>query len=314
LFEEKISPMEPQSRANLKEGDEDYSFQVKWDGIRILAFVDGEKLRLQGRSLINKTSNYPELAVLPELVKGKRIILDGEIIALQENRPSFYAVMQRERTGSAGISRIRSLIPVFYMVFDLLFFDDSWVMNKQWSARQEMLEKYLKENDHVRLTPSFEDGEILLDTVRKKKMEGIVAKKKNSPYVQGPRKSSYWYKTKIEQTIEAYVGGISLKNTNPASLLLGMKEEGSEGEIGKIRYIGSVSSGLKTKELGAWYNWALENSLSASPFANAPLHPGRKLLYVKPVRKVEVTFNEWTPDIKLRAPRLTSRSEQLIHL
>ncbi|MDO9535027.1 MAG: RNA ligase family protein [Bacillota bacterium] len=313
MFEQIIAPMEPQSRAILKEGDLNHYFQVKWDGVRMLAFVDGERLRLQGRSLKNKTSIYPELSVLPDLVKGNRIILDGEIIALHENRPSFYAVMQRERTGFAGISRITTLIPVFYMVFDLLFFDDSWLMDKPWNVRQEMLEKYLKENDHVRLVPSYEDGKILLETVRENKMEGIVAKKTDSPYIPGPRKSSYWYKTKIEQTLEAYVGGISLKNTTPASLLLGMKEEGPEGEIGKMQYIGSVSSGLKTKELAAWYNWGMENRLSSSPFANAPLHPGRNLLYVNPIRKVEVIFNEWTPDLKLRAPRLTSRIEQLIH-
>lgn len=306
MFEQKIVPMEPQSRKIIKEGERDYCFQVKWDGVRILAFIDGERLRLQGRSLKNKTSIYPELAVLPGLVKGNRTILDGEIIALKENRPSFYAVMQRERAGSAGISRITALIPVFYMVFDLLFFDDSWLMKKPWSVRQKMLEKYLSENDQVRLTPSYLNGKILFDTVRENKMEGIVAKKTDSPYVPGPRKSSYWFKTKIEQTMEAYVGGISLKNTNPASLLLGMKEEGFEDETGKMQYIGSVSSGLKTKELAAWYSWALENRLGASPFTNAPLHPGRKLLWVNPIRKVEVTFNEWTPELKLRAPRLTS--------
>jgi bifunctional non-homologous end joining protein LigD len=310
LFEQKIAPMEPQSRSALKEGDLNYSFQVKWDGVRMLAFVDGKRMRLQGRSLKNKTSIYPELEVLPELVKGNRIILDGEIIALQENRPSFYAVMQRERTGALGISRISAIIPVFYMVFDLLFFEDSWLMEKPWVFRQEMLEKYLNENDHVRRVPSYKDGKVLLETVRENKMEGIVAKKTDSPYIPGPRKSSYWYKTKIEQTLEAYVGGISLKNSNPASLLLGMKEEGPKGEI--MQYIGSVSSGLKTKELAAWYSWGIENRLDASPFSNVPLHQGRKLLYINPIRKVEVTFNEWTPDLKLRAPRLTSRIEQLV--
>jgi ATP-dependent DNA ligase len=141
-------------------------------------------------------------------------------------------------------------------------------------------------------------------------MEGIVAKKKGSPYVPGPRKSTYWLKTKIERTLQAYVGGISLKNGHPASLLLGLEQEGDGATVekkaeGKLHYIGSVSSGLGWRDLAAWYEWGLQNGSSHPPFSNPPRSPGRKIMWIKPLHQVQVVFNEWTPGLKLRAPRVS---------
>jgi bifunctional non-homologous end joining protein LigD len=307
MFEQKVFPMEPQAKSVLIE-DNSYYYQVKWDGIRLLAFGEDTKTRLQGRSLKDKTGLYPELAVLPELVKGKSFILDGELVALKEKRPSFYTVMQRERASSSNISRLVKLLPVDYMVFDILFLDGTWLLNKPWEVRQEILKKNIIENESLHLTPNYKDGRGLLQAVRELGMEGIVAKKIGSPYIPGPRKSSYWLKTKVEQTLEAYVGGLTLKDSRPASLLLGLDEDGSVEMPGlekRLRYIGSASSGLKEKELEDWYRWSRENSLSVSPFINPPSSlPGRKLLWMEPLRKVKIIYNEWTPDLKLRAPRL----------
>jgi len=139
-------------------------------------------------------------------------------------------------------------------------------------------------------------------------MEGVVAKKKDSPYIPGPRKSSYWLKTKLEQTLRAYVGGLALRNKNPISLLLGLYENDDAKISGlekSLRYIGSVSSGLTEKELGNWYERSQKDSLNASPFINPPPARGeREFLWLKPHRKVKVVFNEWTTGLKLRAPRL----------
>ena len=176
MFEQKIIPMEPQSAKILSENP-DYAYQIKWDGVRLLAFVAGKRFRLQGRSLKNKTALYPELAVLPELVGGSSVILDGEVIALHENRPSFYKVMQRERAGAASVARLAKMVPVYYMVFDLLFFDGAWLLEQPWEARQEIISKYIAAKKHLHLTPNYQAGEALLKTVQEKGMEGIVAKK-----------------------------------------------------------------------------------------------------------------------------------------
>ena len=310
MFEQKVVPMEPRARSILTQ-DAGFFYQVKWDGIRLLAFSQGKKFRLQGRSLKDKTVLYPELACLPELVKGRSFILDGELVALKEKRPSFYTLMQRERSGSANIPRLVKLIPVDYMVFDILFFNDAWLLNEPWEARQEILRKCLVEDHCLHLTPSFRDGRGLLEAVKELGLEGVVAKKSGSPYVPGPRKSSYWIKTKLEQTLEAYAGGITLKDGRPASLLLGLDQENPAGaavHTKKMRYIGSVSSGLKEKDLTEWYRWGRENSRADSPFFNPPrASSGQVFLWTEPRRKIMVSFNEWTPDLKLRAPRLASR-------
>lgn len=307
MFEQKIIPMEPQAKKILTD-DDNFYYQVKWDGIRLLAFGEGTKLRLQGRSLKDKTRLYPELAGLPEFVKGKNFILDGELVALKDKRPSFYTLMQRELAGFANISRLTNLVPVDYMVFDILFFDNILLFNKPWEARQEILKKNLIEGEFLHLTQSYRDGARLLKAVKELGLEGVVAKKRNSPYIPGPRKTSYWLKTKVEQSLEAYVGGLTLKNKRPASLLLGLEQEGSVASPGlqeKLRYIGGVSSGLKENELVEWYTWAKENQSSEPPFFNPPSpHSGRAFLWVEPKRTVRVIYNEWTPDLKLRAPRL----------
>ncbi len=313
VFAKKIVPMEPHSKKKLVK-DPDYCYQIKWDGVRLLTFIAGEKMRLQGRSLKDKSLLYPELAVLPELVQSKNVILDGEVIAFRENRPDFYTVMQREQASPKTAVRLARTVPVYYMVFDLLYYDGAWLLEQPWEARQEIIFKQILTGDCLQLTASYQEGETLLQKMRDKGMEGVVAKKKGSPYIPGPRRSSYWFKVKIQQTLAAYVGGVALRNQKPVSLLLGLGGKQLQGGAeaagiggGKLRYIGNVSSGLGEKELAAWYAWADENSCPEAPFENYVPVPGRGVLFVPPCKRVYVTFSEWTPSLKLRAPRLAAK-------
>ncbi|NLJ56069.1 MAG: hypothetical protein GX334_03345 [Firmicutes bacterium] len=313
MFAQKIVPMEPHSKKTLVK-DPDYFYQIKWDGIRLLTFISGEKMRLQGRSLKDKSLLYPELAVLPELVQSKNVILDGEIIAFHKSRPDFYTVMQREQASPATAARLARSVPVYYMVFDLLYYDGVWLLEQPWEARQEIIFKQILTSDCLQLTANYREGKTLLQKMREKGMEGVVAKKKGSPYIPGPRRSSYWFKVKIQQALLAHVGGVALRNRKPVSLLLGLegkqlqgpKADGVNG--GKLRYIGNVSSGLNEKDWAAWHEWAFENSCPESPFENYVPVSGRGVLFVQPGKKVHVTFSEWTPSLKLRAPRLAVKS------
>ena len=303
--------MEPQLHKNLVKNP-DYFYQVKWDGVRMLAFVSDKKVRLQGRSLKDKSRLYPELAVLSELVQGKSAILDGEIIALRENRPDFYTIMQRERAGSGGAADPAGLVPVYYMVFDLLYFNGIRLLEQPWEARQEIIFKRIRPGSRLQLTPYYREGEALLKTVQEKGMEGVVAKKKDSPYIPGPRRSNYWFKIKLQQTLLAYVGGVAMRDRRPVSLLLGLKKGEKEGAKGsgktdtKLLYIGNVSSGLREADLTAWYEWACANRCSEPPFENYRPSPGRDSIFVRPGKKIRVSFSEWTPALKLRFPRLAT--------
>ncbi len=299
--------MEPRASRDLPEGPS-FIYQVKWDGMRLLAFWDGSRLKLKGKNLKDKTASYPEMGILPELVKARSFLLDGELIALKEGKPSFFTLMQRENSlaqREASLSRI----PVYYMVFDLLLMDGAWLLARPWESRQELLHGALE--GHVPLvhrTESYADGQNLLEVVAEKEMEGIVAKKKDSPYVPGPRKSSCWIKTKLLQTLSAGVGGIYLKGGKPVSLLLGLEDEGrafSGNGQNKVRFIGSVSSGLSEDELYSWLQWGMGNPLAAPPFFNPPpAQPGRDIIWAKPDRRLQVSFSEWTPGLKLRFPRI----------
>ncbi len=309
FFDKKIVPMEPRASESLLEGTS-YIYQVKWDGIRLLAYWDGIQLLLRGRSLRNKTASYPELALLPELVKGHSFLFDGELISLKEGKPCFFTLMQRENRAFRQKEAPAFRIPVYYMVFDLLLWNGSWLLEKPWEDRQEMLQGSLEKHELVHLTENYSDGRNLLEAVAEKGMEGVVAKKKGSPYIPGPRKTSYWIKTKLQQTLEAVVGGIYLKGEKPVSLLLGVDDGKSPGSGSKKNlFIGSVSSGLTETELYSWLQWGTENSLPFSPFLNPPPpSPERTILWVEPLRRVQVLFSEWTPGLKLRSPRINQRT------
>jgi bifunctional non-homologous end joining protein LigD len=302
-FDQPIRPMEPRLSSNLP-GGEMFSYQVKWDGMRLLAFASKGKLRLQGKSLRDKTAKYPELAVLPQLFNGEEFILDGELIALIQGRPCFYSLMRREQR-SAFVTKNYS-IPVFYMVFDCLFHDGAWLGKHAWEARQEILAGALREDGIVRICTSFADGENLWDAVKKQRLEGIVAKQRESPYITGPRKSPYWLKIKLEQQIEARVGGLLLRDRQVTSLLLGLEENGEQGNNKPgLRYIGNVSSGLTQQDLADWQKWGRRHELSQHPFLPPFSAPGKEIIWVEPCCSINVTYNEWTPELKLRAPRIT---------
>ena len=147
----------------------------------------------------------------------------------------------------------------------------------------------------------------LLESVKELGLEGVVAKRA-AALMCPDAQIQLLDKTKLEQTLEAYAGGITLKDGRPASLLLGLDQENPAGvtvHTKKMRYIGSVSSGLREKDLAEWYRWGRENSRADSPFFNPPRVPsGQVFLWMEPLKKIIVSFNEWTPDLKLRAPRL----------
>ncbi len=291
--------MEPDS-ALIQPDKEGYAYQVKWDGVRLLAFGYNGSVRFQSRNLRDKSGHYPELETLPAQVRTRDYIFDGELIALREGRPSFYRLMQRVSAGKNRAAALSREIPVFYMIFDLLFLAGNWVTEEPWEARQELLRQALEEREPFHLTPTYPEGMPLLQVVNHYQLEGMVAKKLGSPYVFGPRKTKNWLKMKAEQRLKAVVGGITIKEGHLASLLLGL-----EGGNGALQYIGKVSAGLGEKERQVWHQWALDHRLMVCPFDPAPKESTREFfVWVKPENAVQVSFSEWTPALRLRAPRL----------
>lgn len=297
MIEGPVIPMEPESHPRPFTSGR-YRFQVKWDGVRMVAFVQQSQVRLQSRRLRDRTDQYPELAGLANQVAAREAILDGEIVVWWEGKPSFHRVLARET--AAGPGRTQDLArawPASYMVFDLLYLEGENLMGLPWERRQHLLFSTCREGGGLVLTENFPDGEALYVAVVDQGFEGIVAKERASPYLPG-RKSSHWLKVKVRRRQKAVVGGYAERTGRVASLMLGAYRDG------ELFYIGRASAGLTEREWTALARYLRGMTRTNPPFVNPP---ARRAGYrwVDPVLPLLVEFSEWTEDLKLRAPVVT---------
>lgn len=277
-------------------------FQVKWDGVRMLVFSSRGDYRLQGRRLKDKTRVYPELSGLPRELSAREAILDGEMVVMINGKPSFAAILQRERTTTVDlIGRMARLNPIQYMIFDLLWLDGEDLRLQPLIARQEKLAKILPHQQLVlpggatlNLVEDFEDGPGLFRAVDEQGLEGIVAKVKDSPYLTGG-KSRLWLKIKCRRRQLCVVGGFTLRDERFSALLLGVYT--NEG----LFYVGRAGSGLNGRELQLLTEWLPRLTRDQSPFCN-PVERGLQSNWVEPQLVALVEFMEWTEAMHLRSP------------
>jgi len=289
-----VVPMEP-VLADEPFDHEDYIFQVKWDGVRILAYSGKDTLKLFNRRQKERTREFPEiiesLAYLPA-----GTVLDGEAISLgPDGRPSFFLALKRDQTRNAQmIAQLVKAHPVSYMVFDMLYLEGEGLVEKPLSERQRLLGEVVKESAAVHLVDSIAaNGRALFEAVSREGMEGIVAKDARSRYLIG-QKSPLWKKVKAWREIDAVAGGWLKREGQLRSLLVGIPDEKG------LRYIGSVSSGLTGEQrsmLRAYFEAGGEHS---SPFLNPPDKIGVK--WAEPGIEVRVRYLEWSSDGMLRNP------------
>src|SRR5436190_3705353 len=270
-----------------------YSFEFKWDGVRAITYFDGRNLKMESRNLLDITPRYPEVHALTKELEKRRVILDGEIVALdKEGRPSFPLLQQRMHVRDAGAVRmLMKSVPVYYMIFDVLYLDDQVTMPLPFNKRRELLEGLLLSGESWRTSPAIEgEGQSMYDTAVAHAMEGIVAKKLDSAYEPG-RRSPNWLKIKIVQSQELVVGGwCAEKGDNRqriGCLLLGYYENG------KLRYAGSVGTGYTDAIHRQLTEKLAKIGRSTSPFADKVPKP--KPIYVDPKLVVEVDYRRWPP-------------------
>ncbi len=190
--------------------DEDkWSFEIKWDGVRALVYSEPGRLRIEGRRLNDMTEHYPELRPLDRQLGSRDAILDGEIVAFDENgRPSFERLQHRMHlTGDARIKRRAKEIPVVLAIFDLLYLDGRDLTRLPYEERRRRLDELKLEGPNWR-TPAAHPGEgrALKQASERQGLEGVVAKRLTSPYEPG-RRSSHWIKVKNKRRQELVIGG-----------------------------------------------------------------------------------------------------------
>lgn len=298
-------PMGPVLAQSVPQGP-NLLYQMKWDGVRMIAHVGGKKVMLHNRQLRIRTNHYPELSSLAEMIKDDAI-LDGEVVALHEGRPSFSRILERDlisaSSGAPDKAKVRRLmhnVPAFYMVFDLVWFKGKDLTSRALIERQAILGEILCDNDHIHFVENFVEGEALFSVVREKKLEGIVAKESDSPYHVG-WKHPAWKKIKVRQQQLVAIGGYTVKNGQINALLAGAYRHG------RFLYLGRVATGLSGKD---WANLTLffqESVRENPPFSNAT--GGRDKFWVEPKLVALVDFQEWTDDLRMRQPVIKGFTE-----
>lgn len=271
--------------------------QVKWDGVRMLSYYDGTKIRLVNRRLHDRTARYPELQHLNEHCHATSFILDGELVAFQDGKPSFYEIMKRDSLRSSrSIQHAATQIPIVYMVFDILFANDQWVTELPLIERQQLLSDLIRPQPYLHLVENFPDGQALFRAISNQGMEGVILKRVDSKYlIQG--KDNRWQKHKISRDIYALIGGVTYRDKMVNSLLLGLMNTD-----GTLEYIGHAGTG----KWGAadWRSLTAEvqkSVVEACPFrATPPLL--RDTQWLHPQYVVKVSFLEWTPGGTMRHP------------
>jgi bifunctional non-homologous end joining protein LigD len=288
----------------------DWLFEIKWDGYRAVAFIDDDKVRLVSRNQNDLSAQFPELQSLPQSLKARRAILDGEIVALDdEGRPSFSLMQQRTgfRPGRARLAR-REGVPVIYYAFDLLYLDDLDLRRVPLERRKQLLQERIVPSDIVRFSDHYtEKGLALFQAAEQKGLEGIVAKKRASLYDE--TRSRDWLKIKITHRQECVVGGYTGPEGSRdyfGSLVLGLYDQ-----QGRLIHIGQVGSGFDQRSLKEVFAALQPLASNKNPFFGeiGGLQTGglKKVHFVRPELVAEVKFSEWTHETpeggpKLRAP------------
>jgi bifunctional non-homologous end joining protein LigD len=277
--------------------DPNWLFEIKWDGLRALAWIDGDELRLRARSGSDITSLYPDLADLSEAFSGQQAILDGEIVVLDNRGHSdFEKLQERMHVRNPGPTLLFK-IPVVYIAFDLLYCDGYDLREALLLERKQLLQRLLHTSERIRYSDhQVERGKELFELAKQEELEGIVAKRIDSRYVS--ERSTNWLKLKTSRTLDAVVGGWTAPRGAGApfgSLLLGIYE----GR--KLRFIGHAGSGFDAKTHKEVAAKLKELDTSTCPFDAVP-DTNEKATWVTPSLIARVRFSGWTQETRLRHP------------
>ena len=252
----------------------DWIFEMKWDGYRALATIDSGHVNLWSRNGLRLDSKYPLIVQELEDLKLKSAILDGEIVALDADGIPRFGLLQRFQRDRSGT--------LMYLVFDLLYLNKEDLMGLPLVRRREILKKLLPKEGSIRFSDAIEARGIeFFRAACERGLEGIMAKRKGSPYLPG-RRSENWLKIKARMQQEALIGGVTEAGGGRhyfGALMLGVYDKG------RLQYVGHTGTG---------FSEALLKDLFGK------LAPYFK--WVEPRFVCEVAFQEWTTEGKMRAP------------
>jgi bifunctional non-homologous end joining protein LigD len=259
-------------------------YEEKYDGIRILAYKEGSRVRLVSRNEIDRTSGFPGIADAVRALKPATLLLDGEVVVFDRKKVSRFQLLQKGKGHAA------------YAVFDCLYRAGKDLRREPLSIRRVEMEKSLGTNST--LIPSrrlAKNGLEAFEEAKRRGFEGLVAKDLASPYVE--KRSNAWLKVKVHQEDEFVIGGI----TKPegarkyfGALLLGAYQ------AGQLHYVGKVGTGFDESALASLYKTFRSLMTQRSRFVELLREKG--VTYLEPKLVAQISFQEWTAEMKLRQP------------
>ena len=283
----------------------EWAFEVKWDGVRVVARSAPGSVRLRSRKRNDVTDGYPELQGLGDALGERSAILDGEVVVLDSaGRPSFQLLQSRihQRRASA-VRHLLGTAPVTYMIFDLLWLDGEPLLDLPYLERRRRLDQLDLDGPRWRVPEQFiGHGAALLQATREQGLEGIVAKRLDSPYKPGKR-GPCWQKIKNLYRQEFVIAGWTDGERGRAGRI-GALELGYY-EAGELRYAGRVGTGFDACELDTLAELLAPLHSPASPFAGA--QPDKPTHFAAPDLVCEVEYAAWTRDGVLRNPSYKGR-------
>jgi bifunctional non-homologous end joining protein LigD len=288
----------------LPHDDAAWAYEIKWDGVRVLATVDGGRLRLSSRNANDVTAAYPELAGLVDQAPPGPLVLDGEVVALDSAGRSDFGLLQSRMHVRGPAAALVATTPVRLVLFDVLYADGGDLTARTWEQRREVLAG-LRLDGPSWATPGEVRGRgaDVLRATQEQGLEGIVAKRRRSAYHPG-RRSKDWLKIKnIRRTSVVVAGwkpGEGNRHGQIGSLLLGVHPARGDAAL---EYAGHVGTGFTQASLARLLSLLQPLRRDVAPFSTAvPRADAQGALWVDPVVVAEVDYTEWTREGRLRHP------------
>ena len=296
----------------LPRGD-DWIHEIKWDGMRLIVCIDRadaeRPVRLTSANGKDATVSYPELAGLADALGVGSAVLDGEVVAFDDaGRPDFGWLQQRMHVANPRMAAERAgAVPAVLLLFDLLALDGHDVTDLPLVERRRLLESLVEPGPHWQVPATYDDGQALFDAAQDRDLEGVISKRRDSPYRPGTRTRD-WVKVKVRRRQEFVVGGWAPGEGGRTGQIGGLLVGFHDAPGGPLRYAGRVGSGLTVGEIDVLADHFAATTVAHCPFDPPPPAPlARVAVWVEPTLVVEVAYAEWTGEGRLRHPTYCGR-------